>query len=128
MNLRGLPSMAARRIADTSCVVTYNLLTRLDDGSSTVTPRDLTLKASIQPLQPIDIQRLQEGGIEVVNGVSILISEALAERPEKLEADGKKWRILNWSFVPAYDDESGNPVGTVVAQCDEIRVTPAAVE
>lgn len=126
--LRGLPSMAARRYADTTCAVIYNVLTPEDDGSSTVTETALTLKASIKPLQPVDIKRLREGGIEVQEGVSILISEALEERPERIEADGKKWRILTWSFIPAYEDESGNPIGTVVAACDEIRVTPADIE
>jgi hypothetical protein len=119
--------MAARRIADSTCDVIYNTLTPEDDGSSTVTPVTLTLKASIKPLQPVDIKRLREGGIEVQEGVSILISEALAERPERIEADGKKWRILTWSFIPAYENESGNPIGTVVAACDEIRVEPAAL-
>jgi len=125
--LRGLPSLAARRIADSTCDVIYNTLTPEDDGSSTVTQVILTLKASIKPLQPVDIKRLREGGIEVQEGVSILISEALEERPERIEADGKKWRILSWSFIPAYENESGNPIGTVVAACDEIRVEPAAL-
>ena len=128
MNLRGLPSMAARRIADTTCDVIYNTLTPEDDGSATVTPVSMTLKASIKPLQPKDIERLQLGGIEVREGVSILISEALEERPERIDADGKQWRVLSWSFIPAYEDESGNPIGTVVAMCDEIRITPADVE
>jgi hypothetical protein len=118
--------MAARRVADTTCNVIYNTLTPQDDGSSTATPVSMTLRASICALQPVDIQRLQEGGIEVQSGVSILISEALEERPEKIEANGRAWRVLTWSFVPAYENESGNPVGTVVAMCDEIRV--AAVE
>jgi len=120
--------MAARRIADTTCDVIYNTLTPEDDGSSTVTPVALTLRASIKPLQPKDIERLLVGGIEVQNGVSILISEALEERPERIDADGKQWRVLSWSFIPAYEDESGNPIGTVVAMCDEIRITPADVE
>ena len=128
MMLRGLQSMAARRIADTTCDVIYNTLTPEDDGSSTVTPVALTLRASIKPLQPKDIERLLVGGIEVQNGVSILISEALEERPERIDADGKQWRVLSWSFIPAYEDESGNPIGTVVAMCDEIRITPADVE
>ena len=128
MMLRGLPSMAARRVADTTCNVIYNTLTPEDDGSSTVTPVTMTLKASIKPLQPKDIERLQAGGIEVREGVSILISEALEERPETIEADGKKWRVLSWSFIPAYENESGNPVGTVVAMCAEITVLPADVE
>ena len=128
MMLRGLPSMAARRIADTTCDVIYNTLTPEDDGSSTVTPVTMTLKASIKPLQPKDIERLQVGGIEIQDGVSILISEALDERPEQIEADGKKWRVLSWSFVPAYENESGNPVGTAVAMCNEIRILPANVE
>lgn len=128
MNLRGLTSLAARRMCDTTCDVIYNTLTPDDDGSSTVAITALTLKASIKALQPIDIKRLREGGIEVQEGVSILIAEALEERPERIEANGKKWRVLTWSFIPAYEDESGNPIGTVVAQCDEIRVQPAAEE
>ena len=125
MNTRGLTSMMARRTADTTCNVIYNTLVPQDDGSSLVTPVSLTLKASICALQPVDIQRLREGGIEVKNGVSILISEALEERPERIEADGKSWRILTWSFVAAYENESGMPIGTVVAVCDEIRVGAA---
>jgi len=126
MNLRGLVSMVARRVADTTCDVTYNTLTPLDDGSCTVVPMTMTLQASIHALQPIDIQRLQTAGIEVRNGVSIVLSEALEERPEKIEARGKSWRILTWTFVSAYENESGNPVGTVVTVCDEIRVTAAS--
>jgi len=119
--------MAARRIADSTCDVIYNTLTPEDDGSSTVTTMVLTLKASIKPLQPVDIERLREGGIEITEGVSILISEAWAERPDRIEADGKKWRPRSWSFIMAYENESGNPIGTVVAACDEIRVEPAAL-
>jgi hypothetical protein len=125
MMLRGLASFAARRYADSACNVIYNSLIPDDDGSAAVTEISLPLKASIKPLQPKDIERLQTGGIEVQEGVSILISEALEERPERIDADGKKWRILSWSFIPAYENESGNPVGTVVAMCDEIRVAAA---
>ncbi len=128
MMLRGLQSMAARRCADIPCDVIYNTLTPNDDGSSTVISVPLSLMASIKPLQPVDIKRLREGGIECQEGVSILIAEALDERPEWIEADGKKWRVLSWSFILAYENESGNPVGTAVAMCDEIRVDPAAVE
>jgi len=123
--LRGLQSMAARRIADTTCDVIYNTLTPEDDGSATVTEAILPLMASIKALQPVDIKRLREGGIECQEGVSILIAEALEERPERIEAGGKKWRVLSWSFIPAYENESGNPIGTAVAACDEIRVAAA---
>lgn len=126
--LRGLQSMAAKRYADTTVDVIYNTLTDDDDGSAIVTPVTLSLKASVKPLQPVDIKRLREGGIEVQEGVSILIAEALEERPERIEADGKKWRVLSWSFIPAYEDESGMPIGTAVALCDEIRVAAAVIE
>lgn len=127
MNLRGLVSMVARRAADKDCELTYNVLTPLDDGSCTVAPMTMILRASVHPLQPVDIQRLESAGVEIVNGVSIMITDALEERPEKLVADGRAWRILTWSFISAYENESGNPVGTVVAACDEIRVTPAVL-
>jgi hypothetical protein len=84
-----------------------------------------TLKVSIHALQPVDIQRLREGGIEAQEAVSILISDALDDRPERITANGKSWRILTWSFIPAFENESGMPVGTVVAVCDEIRVAAA---
>lgn len=125
--LRGLASMVARRYADSTCDVIYNSLTPDDDGSAAVTEISSPLKASIKPLQPKDIERLQMGGIEIQDGVSILISEALDERPERIEADGKKWRVLSWSFIPAYETDSGDTVGTAVAMCDEIRVTSAAL-
>lgn len=127
MMLRGLQSMAARRYADTTVDVIYLAVSLNDDGSADTTESALSLKASIKPLQPKDVERLQAGGIEIQEGVSILIAEALDERPERIEADGKKWRVLSWSFIPAYDDEAGNPVGTAVALCDEIRVTAATV-
>lgn len=126
MNVRGLLSMVASRITDEECDCIYNILVPEDDGSSTVTLMPVTLRASIMPLQPVDIERLREGGIEIQSGVSIEIAEALEERPEKIEARGRAWRVLSWSFEKAYEDESGLPYGTVVAICDEIRVAPAA--
>ena len=128
MNMRGLVSMTASRYCDEQCDLIYNMLNPQDDGSCDVAPVTLTLAASIQPLQPKDIERLQAGGIEIKSGVSIMIAEALEERPERIEARGKKWRIAAWSFEKAYEDESGFPYGTVVATCDEIIVSPAATE
>ncbi|HNX82623.1 MAG TPA: hypothetical protein PKL77_10825 [Candidatus Omnitrophota bacterium] len=128
MNTRGLLSMTASRFCDETCDLIYNMLDPQDDGSCNVVPVTLTLAASIQPLQPIDIERLREGGIEIQSGVSIELAEALEERPERIEARGRAWRIQSWSFVKAYEDESGVPYGTVVAVCDEIRVAPAATE
>ena len=126
MNVRGLLSMVASRIADETCDCIYNINVPQDDGSSHVTPMPVTLQASIMPLQPVDIERLQAGGIEIQNGVSIEIAEALEERPDRIEARNRKWRVVSWSFEKAYEDESGIPYGTVVAICDEIRVEPAA--
>lgn len=125
MNLRGVASLAAHRAADTTVDVYYNTLTPQDDGSSVVESVPMTLNASIHALQPVDIQRLQFGGIEVQEAVSILISDALEDRPEKIIANGKNYRVLTWSFIPAFENESGMPVGTVVAVCDEIRVAAA---
>ena len=125
MNTRGLVSMTASRYCDEQCDLIYNMLDPQDDGSSVVVPVTVSLMASIQPLQPKDIERLQAGGIEIKNGVSIMIAEALEERPERIDARGKKWRVQSWSFEKAYEDESGNPIGTVVAMCDEIRVGAA---
>lgn len=126
MNVRGLLSMVASRIADDACDCIYNILIPQDDGSSLVTPMPVTLQASIVPLRPVDIERLQAGGIEIQDGISIEIAEALEERPDRIEALGRKWRVASWSFEKAYEDESGIPYGTVVAICDEIRAEPAA--
>ena len=128
MNMRGLVSMTASRYCDEQCDLIYNMLDPQDDGSCDVIPVTVSLFASIQPLQPKDIERLQAGGIEIKSGVSIMIAEALEERPERIEAHGKKWRVKSWSFEKAYEDESGIPFGTVVAACDEIIVSPAATE
>lgn len=118
--------MVASRIADDACDCIYNILIPQDDGSSLVTPMPVTLQASIVPLRPVDIERLQAGGIEIQDGISIEIAEGLEERPDRIEARGRKWRVVSWSFEKAYEDESGIPYGTVVAICDEIRVEPAA--
>ena len=128
MNTRGLISMTASRYCDEACDLIYNILDPQADGSCEIVPVIVPLMASIQPLQPKDIERLQAGGIEIKSGVTIEIAEALEERPERIEARGKKWRVQSWSFERAYEDESGIPFGTVVAVCDEIIVLPAATE
>jgi hypothetical protein len=126
MNTRGLTGMVSQRIADTSVNMIYNNLTPDDDGSSTNNPIIEELFGSVQALQPKDIQRLQEGGIEVKNGVSLLVSKAQDRRPDKIVVNDKTWRVITWSFVREYlEDNGGSGMterGTVVAVCDEILI------
>jgi hypothetical protein len=125
MNTRGLTGMVSQRIADTSVDVAYNILTEQDDGSSFVLLDIDHLKGSILALQPKEIQRLQEGGIEVKNGISLLLSEAREDRPDKIQIDDKTWRVVNWSFSFEYVKILGSGFinrGTVVAVCDLITV------
>lgn len=127
MNTRGLQSMTAARIADVECEVKFNHSTLQDDGSSLNAVETIDTMASVVPLQPKEIQRLQEGGINVRNGVSIVISNVPNQRPDQIIASGKSWRILNWTFVYAYDDideydEYVTEFGTIVATCDEMTI------
>ncbi len=127
MNTRGLQSMTAARIADVECEVLFNHSTPQDDGSSLNAVETIDTQASVVPLQPKDIQRLLEGGITVRNGVSIVLKNVPNQRPDKIIAESKSWRILNWTFVYAYDDideydEYVTEFGTIVATCDEISI------
>lgn len=125
MNTRGLQSMTASRIADVECQVIFNHSVLRDDGSSYNAVETINTMASVIPLQPKEIQRLQEGGITVKNGVSIVVKDVPDKRPDKIIANEKSWRIINWNFVFAYDDmdeydEAVAEIGTIVATCDEI--------
>jgi hypothetical protein len=127
MNTRGLQSMTAARIADISCQVFYNHSTPQDDGSSLNAIETIDTMASVVPLRPQEILRLLEGGIIVRNGVSIVLTNVPNRRPDKIIADSKSWRILDWTFVYAYDDideydEYMEEFGTIVATCDEITI------
>ena len=126
MRTRGLTGLGSHRIADTVVGVVYNHLTLDDDGSSAIVEETEYLYASIQALQPKEIQRLQEGGIVLKNGVSMLIADARNDRPDKILYYSKKWRIINWSFSFEFVQENGGSGetyrGTVVATCDEIIV------
>jgi len=126
MNTRGLTGLVSQRIADTLVDVVYNNLTEEEDGSSTVVPVIESLYGSVGALQPIQIQRLQESGIEVKDGVSLLISKAQEQRPEKIVINNKSWRVVNWSFVFEYEESNGGSGytnrGTVVAVCDAMLV------
>lgn len=127
MNTRGLQSMTAARIADVPCQVIFNHSILRDDGSSRNVTETIETMASVAPLQPTDIQRLREGGITVNNGVSIVAEKVPNKRPDRIIADGKTWRILNWSFIFAYNDmdeydDEVTEYGTTVATCDEITI------
>ena len=127
MNTRGLQSMVASRIADVECQVIFNHSILRDDGSSRNVIETIPTMASVVPLQPKDIQRLLEGGITVKNGVSIVTENVPNKRPDKIIADGKSWRILNWTFVFSHNelDEYGDEVteyGTTVSTCDEMTI------
>lgn len=119
--------MTAARIADISCQVFYNHSTPQDDGSSLNAIETIDTMASVVPLRPQEILRLLEGGIIVRNGVSIVLTNVPNRRPDKIIADSKSWRILDWTFVYAYDDideydEYMEEFGTIVATCDEITI------
>ena len=129
MNTRGLTGLASSRIADAPVSMIYNVLTLQDDGSSKNDPVIDELYGSVKALQPIEIQRLQEGGIEVKNAVSILVAGARKDRPDKIIAYDKTWRVVNWSFSFEYIISNGGSGhiarGTVVAICDEMLVGAA---
>jgi len=115
--------MVSSRVADVSVDIVYNVLTDDDDGSSVNNPITETLFGSIQALQPKDIQRLQEGGVEIRDGVSLLVSKAQERCPDKIIANNKQWRVVKWSFVYEYEELLGTgniSRGTGVALCDEI--------
>ena len=128
MNTRGLTGLSSSRIADVDVDVIYNVLTDDDDGSSANDPITENLKGSVVALQPKEIQRLQEGGITVKNGISLLIKEAQEDRPDKIIVNNDSWRVVNWSFSFEYVDTIGSSEinrGTVVAVCDKILIGAA---
>lgn len=122
MNTRGLSGMTTNRIADELVTLVYKVKDPQDDGSSIVTDYPITTMGSVVPLSPKEIERLEIGGITIRNGISIALATAPAYRPDYiLTSDNRKWRVVDWSFLEEY--ESGtDPVGTVVASCDEVLV------
>jgi hypothetical protein len=119
--------MTAARISDVECEVLFNHSILQDDGSSLNTVETIYTMASVVPLQPKEIQRLLDNGITVRNGVSIVVTNVPNRRPDKIIADSKSWRILDWTFVYAYTDvdeydEIEEEFGTIVATCDEMTI------
>ena len=121
MNTRGLHGMTASRIADKDITLEYSVYTDDDDGSAIVETTSLPLKASVAPLQPKDIKRLEIAGIICKNGVTIVIPECIKEQPEKIIYNDKSYRVVNWSFD--FDYALGSQeYGTVIATCDLITI------
>lgn len=130
MNTRGLTGLTSSRVADMAVDAIYNVLVPNDDGSSENVPYVESLRGSIVALQPKDIQRLQEGGITVHNGISLLLKGAREEHPDRIVVKDKIWRVINWTFVFEFTESCGGSGyverGTVVAVCDEILVGNAS--
>ena len=122
--------MTASRIADDTVSLIYMHDTDNGDGSATVVYETIQRNASVGILQPRDIERLEKGGIIIRNGVTIVISEAPAKKPDTISHGHTSYRVVQWSVVNEYDvydeyDEYTERRGVIVATCDEIPL-PAA--
>ena len=126
MNTRGLTGMTTNRIAEEDCTLVYLTKALQDDGSHKVVPVPFETKGSVVPLPPKEIQRLQEGGVVIRNGVSIALTVAPSDRPDHITVGTQKWRILSWAFVKEFDTVDMYPRGSVVAMCDEILTGSAS--
>lgn len=122
MNTRGLSGMTTNRIADEDVTIVYKVKDPQDDGSSIVSDYPISVKGSVVPLPPKEIERLEVGGIVIRNGISIALAKAPALQPDYvLTADSRKWRVVAWTFIEEYDSGT-DPYGTVIATCDEVLI------
>lgn len=126
MNTRGLSGMTTNRIAEEACSLVYLTKIFQDDGSHSITPVPFDTKGSVVPLPAKEIQRLQEGGVVVRNGISIALAVAPKDRPDYVEVGTMKWRVITWSFLHEFDTVNEEPRGTVVTICDEILTGAAS--
>lgn len=123
--------MATNRIADEVASLVFLVKTFQNDGSHKIVESSFTTMASVVPVPAKGIQRLQEGGIELRNGISIALAAVPSSRPARIDVQGKKWRVVTWSFIREFDeydeyDEYTEPRGSVVAICDEILTGAAS--
>lgn len=70
-----------------------------NDGSFDLTTTETPIRARVIDLQPSDIQRLQEGGITINQGISISVIGELEKVPDyvKLEVD-EIFRVVSYTF------------------------------
>lgn len=131
MNTRGLSGMTTNRIADEVASLVFLVRTFNLDGSHSVVESPFTTMASVVPVPAKEIQRLQEGGVELRNGISIALAAVPGVRPDRIDCQGRQWRVVTWSFIREFDeydeyDEYTEPRGSVVAICDEILTGAAS--
>lgn len=115
MLTNGLLGLAANRICAEPVTLIYVREVDAGDGSADVTDVPVESLASVTALQPKDIQRLQFAGMEVKDGVTIVLPFG-TPRPDKIVHEEKTYRII------AYADQHGATVCT----CDKITVGAAA--
>lgn len=123
--------MATNRIADEIASLVFLVKTFQNDGSHKVVEKPFTTMASVVPVPAKEIQRLQEGGVELRNGISIALAAVPGVRPDRIDFQGRQWRVVTWSFIREFDEydeynEYTEPRGSVVAICDEILTGAAS--
>lgn len=115
MTTHDLMGGVASRICDE--LVTCIFIESVDagDGSATTSYIPVQLMASVTPLQPKDLERLQMQGLKIQDGVTIVLPFGTAE-PDTIErANGDAYRVVNFSDV----------AGATVCTCDRIPVGAA---
>ena len=110
MTTHDLMGGVASRICDELVACVFVEKVENGDGSASTSRVPVSLMASVTPLQPKDLERLQMQGLKVQDGVTIVLPFGTAE-PDTIEREnGDAYRVVNFSDV----------AGATVCTCDKI--------
>ena len=91
---RGLACFAASRVAGYLITLNYSTKVLQNDGSYTLTSAPISLMADVVDLSEDQIQRLQEGGITINDGISITIPSELPSIPDTITFGTDTYTIM----------------------------------
>ncbi len=92
--------MAIARNAGEEVVFKIKTQVPAGDGSFQVYTRELKKMARVVNLQPNEIQRLQEKGVTLNQGVSISIADEFTTAPDKItRADGTVMKVVDYTIA-----------------------------
>lgn len=91
---RNLLSYTANRLNGYPITLNYSTKTLLDDGSFLVEQNPVNEMAYVVDLSEDQIQRLQNGGITVNNGISVMLPKMITQIPDSIVYGQDTYTIL----------------------------------
>lgn len=88
-----MPYAFSRTLMDTVIFI-FSSKTFNDDGSFDIVPEEIEKQARVIDLQPIEIERLRENGINLNKGKNISIVETLETIPDLIKINDELFRVI----------------------------------